>query len=339
MNYKDGDNCMMKFGIEFVPDTSIDKIIGYSKLGEEGGFNFLWITDHYNNRNTYIVLTAIALSTDSISLGPGVTNPYVVNPAWTASAIASLDEVSGGRAMLGLGAGDKVTLASLGIPFTKPLSTIRESVEVMSRLLKGEAVKYEGRVLKFNGARLSHQPKRHIPIYVGAQGPKMLRLAGKIADGVLINASHPKDFQLAIKEISKGAEEGERDIEKIDVVAYTSFSCDEDPKKAKKKVAPVVAFIAAGCPQQVLERHNIPLEDAARIGKALAKGNFGEAFSSVTDLMVDTFSIYGTPEDCIAKISALSKMGVTQLVVGSPIGPKKKKAIDLISREVVHSFL
>ena len=110
---------MVKFGIEFVPDTTPQKIIGYSTLAERGGFDYVWITDHYNNRNPYIILTAIALSTSKINLGPGVTNPYIVNPTWTASAIASLDEISGGRAILGLGAGDNITLSALGIPFKK----------------------------------------------------------------------------------------------------------------------------------------------------------------------------------------------------------------------------
>lgn len=326
---------MVKFGIEFVPDTHPQKIVGYSTLAESGGFDYVWITDHYNNRNPYVVLTAIALSTSKINLGPGVTNPYVVNPAWTASAVASLDEVSGGRAVLGLGAGDKVTLSSLGIPFKRPLSAIMESVEVVRMLWRGEAVKYKGKAVELNGARLSYRPARDIPVFIGAQGPKMLRLAGRIGEGVLINASHPRDFELAMKEIERGADDANRRLSDIDVIAYASFSCDFDAEEAKRKVTPVVAFIAAGCPPQVLERHRIPVDDVSKIGGALARGNFSGAFDAVTDKMVEAFSIYGTPRDCIEKIETLTKIGVTQVVVGSPIGPKKKKAINLIAREVI----
>jgi 5,10-methylenetetrahydromethanopterin reductase len=314
------------------------KIVEYTRKAEEGGFDYVWITDHYNNRNCYVVLTHVALNTKRIRLGPGVTNPYVVNPAWTASALASLDELSGGRAVLGLGAGDKVTLEMLGIPFKRPLSAIRESVDAIRRLWQGEGIEHSGRVFDFSGARLSHRPSARIPIYVGAQGPKMLKLAGRIGDGVLINASHPKDFELALKGIRSGADDGNRQMSEIDVVAYASFSVAHDTAKAKKKVAPVVAFIAAGSPPPVLERHGIPDEDVAKISNALAKGNFGAAFGAVTDPMIDAFSIYGSPDDCVERIATLTKIGVSQLVVGSPIGPKKKNAIDLIAREIIPSL-
>jgi len=329
---------LVKFGIEFVPDTHPQKIVKYSTLAEQGGFDYIWVTDHYCNRNPYIVLTAIAFATQKISLGTGVTNPYVVNPAWTASAVASLDEVSGGRAVLGLGAGDKVTLASLGIAFLKPLSAIKESTEVIRKLWRGEVVKYEGKVVKLNGANLRYKPTREIPVYIGAQGPRMLKLAGKIGDGVLINASHPRDFEFAIKQIKIGAEEAKRDLATIDVTAYTSFSVDYDTEKAKTKAAPIVAFIVAGCPPEVLGKHDIPVEDASKIGKALGDGKFGDAFGAVTDQMVDAFSIYGTPKDCINKIRGLVKIGVTQIVVGSPIGPKKKNSIGIIAKEIIPEF-
>ncbi|MFQ5710678.1 MAG: 5,10-methylenetetrahydromethanopterin reductase [Candidatus Geothermarchaeales archaeon] len=329
---------MVKFGIEFVPDKAPQKIVEYSTSAERGGFEYVWITDHYCNRNTYVVLAAIALNTQKINLGPGVTNPYVISPAWTASAIASLDELSGGRAVLGLGAGDKVTLAALGISFEKPLSAISESVEVVRRLWRGEAVKYEGRMVKLDGANLLFKAAREIPVYVGAQGPKMLELAGRIGDGVLINASHPTDFEFAVERIRKGAEEAGRDPAAIDVVAYASFSVDYDAEKAKKKVMSVVAFIVAGCPPKVLERHGIPGEEASKISGALAKGDFGTAFGSVTDRMVDAFSIYGTPEDCVKRIEGLIEMGVTQVVIGSPIGPKKMGSIDIIAKEVIPVF-
>jgi 5,10-methylenetetrahydromethanopterin reductase len=329
---------LTKFGIEFVPDTHPQKIVEYSTLAEKNGFDYIWITDHYCNRNPYLVLTAIAFATEKINLGTGVTNPYVINPAWTASAIASLDEISGGRAVLGLGAGDKVTLAALGIPFLKPLSAIKESTEAIRKLWRGEVVKYDGKVVKLDGANLRFKPTREIPVYIGAQGPKMLELAGKIGDGVLINASHPKDFEFAINQIKVGAEEASRDLTTIDVTAYTSFSVDYDVEKAKKKAKPIVAFIVAGCPPKVLERHKISVEDASKIGNALATGKFGEAFDAVTNQMLKRFSIYGTPKDCIEKIRELMEIGVTQLVVGSPIGPKKKNSIDIIAKEIIPEF-
>ena len=326
---------MVKFGLEFVPQTSIYKIVEWSVIAEKGGLDTVWITDHFYNRNTYITLTAIALKTERIQLGPGVTNPYVVNPVWTASAIASLDEISRGRAILGIGAGDKVTLEKLSIPQKSPLSAIRESVETIKKLLAGENVTLDGKFLKLKGVGLAFKPGRVVPIYIGAQGPKMLKLASKIGDGILINASNPRDFEYAFDIIREAA--GER-LERLDVVAYTCFSVAEDREKAKKKALPIVAFIVAGSPEKVLERHGIDKEKAGKIKEALGKGDFKTAFENVTDDMVEAFSIYGTPEDCVKAIKKLVEKGVTHVVFGSPLGAKKKGALKLICEHVVPAF-
>lgn len=326
---------MLKFGLEFVPQTPVEKIVKFSVLAEEGGFNTIWITDHFYNRNTYITLTAIALKTKNILLGPGVTNPYVVNPVWTASAIASLDEISGGRAMLGIGAGDRVTLEKLAIAQATPLAAIKESVTVIRELLAGKSITLDGRFLKVKEVRLSYKPGRVPPIYIGAQGPKMLKLASKIGDGILINASSPKDFEYALNIVKRTAEDR---LDRIDIVAYTCFSVDYDREAARNKVIPIVAFIVAGSPEKVLERHGIEKERASRIKAALAKGDFGKAFKNVTEDMVKSFSIYGTPEDCISAIRELARTNVTHVVFGSPLGAKKARAIEIISREIIPAF-
>ena len=317
----------MKVGIEFVPNEPIVKICYYVKLAEDNGFQYCWITDHYNNRNVYMALTAIASVTNKIKLGPGVTNPYIRNPAITASAVVTLDELSGGRAVLGIGPGDKATFDALGIEWTKPVSTIKKAIADIRALIKGEKLE--------TGAQLSIKPISEIPIYMGAQGPKMLETAGMIADGVLINASNPKDFEAAIPMIRKGAESAGRNMEEIDVAAYACMSVDKNPEKAKQAAVPVVAFIAAGSPPMVLERHGIDMEKVEKIRNALKKGDFGTAFSTVDDTMLEAFSLYGTPEDVVEKIKGLAKMGVTQVVAGSPIGPNKEKSIKLIGKEII----
>ncbi len=327
----------VNFGIEFVPQKQPAKIAKLVKMAEDVGVDYVWITDHYNNRNVYITLTLIACETNRVKLGPGVTNPYVINPCWTASAVATLSEVSGGRATLGIGAGDKATLEGIGVNWSKPLTTMREAVTIIRKLLNGEKVSFEGRVFKVKSAKLNYKVEHKIPIYIGAQGPKMLELAGEIGDGVLINASNPKDFEIAIPKIKAGAEKAGRDPAGIDIAAYTCFSIDEDEGKAREAAAPVVAFIAAGAPDQVLERHGIKIEDVNKIRSYIGKGKLVEAFKSVTSDMLEAFSIYGTPKMCVEKINELLKKGVTQMVFGSPLGADKKKAIKLIG-EVIKSF-
>ena len=140
--------------------------------------------------------------------------------------------------------------------------------------------------------------------------------------------------------IREGASKANRDLNSIDIAAYTCFSISEDYEAAKEKAKQVVAFIVAGSPPQVLERHGIPPEAADIIRENIAKGpkGFIEAFNAVTDEMVEAFAIYGRPDDIVEKVNTLVKVGVTQVVVGSPIGPKKKKSIQLIKEQVLPHF-
>lgn len=322
------------YGIEFVPSDPVLKLAHYTKLAETQGFDNVWITDHYNNRDVYTTLTFLALNTNKIKLGTGVTNPYTRNIAITASSIAAVNEISDGRAILGLGPGDKATFDAMGIEWTKPLATSKESIQALRAFFSGKKVNMDGEMVKIAGAKMAFKAG-NIPIYLGAQGPKMLELAGEVADGVLINASHPKDFEIAIKAIKVGAEKVGRDPKEVDVGAYTCFSIDKKEDKAVGAAKIVVAFIVAGSPPPVLERHGIDVAAAKTIGGAIGKGDFGTVMGAVTPEMMDAFSICGTPEVCAQKVADLQKIGVTQIVCGSPIGPDKETSIKLIGKEII----
>jgi 5,10-methylenetetrahydromethanopterin reductase len=331
----------MKFGIEFVPNIGYYELEYYTKIAEDNKFEFVWITDHYNNRNVYSMLTLLALKTRMLKIGAGVVNPYLVHPAVIASAIATVNEISGGRAVLGIAAGDKVTLEKVGIDWEKPLTRLKEAVEVIRALHSGKSVTFAGNFFRLNGAKVDFKTGK-IPIYIGAQGPKMLQLAAKIGDGVLVNASHPKDFEEAKKNIDLGLSLSEKSSKNLDIVAYTSMSIDRNEKEAKKAAKIVVAFIVAGAPNVVFERHSLSMESVEKVRKALdaafKKGNWTEVSKAVSDEMVDVFSISGTPDEVSNRIEELSKAGVTQVVAGSPIGPNKRKSIELIGKEIIPSF-
>lgn len=326
----------MRFGIEFVPNMKYFELEYYTLFAEENNFKNVWITDHYNNRNVYSMLTLLALKTHTMKIGAGVANPYSVHPAVIASAIGTVNEISSGRAVLGIAAGDKITFDRIGIKWEKPLSRLKEAVEVIRLLHAGKPVKYEGEFFRMNGAKLDFKCGE-CPIYVGAQGPKMLKLAAKIGDGVLINASHPKDFEEAKKYIEEGLKK-----KNFDVAAYTSMSVDKDGEKARNASKIVVAFIASGCPETVIERHGIDKEKIDNVRTALnsafTKGDWKSVQMAVDDELIDIFSISGTPDDVIERIKELSKAGVTQVVAGSPIGPRKKDSIKLIGTKIIPNF-
>ena len=329
---------VVRFGIEFVPREAYWKTIYYAIQAEKRGFNYLWITDHFNNRNVYVTLMATAIYTDKITFGPGVTNPYLVNPVVTAQAIASLNEAAPGRVVLGVGAGDKTTLDCTGVEMRKPLTAVRECIEIIRRMTSGESVVFEGEVFRIAGAKFFFKPRGKIPIYVGAQGPKMLAMAGRIGDGVLINACHPKDINYAVDCVKRGVSEIGKKLTDVDVAAYTSFSVHENLKKATKAAVPVVSFIVAGSPSVVLERHGIDLKAAEEIRGALKASQWGRAFGLVSPEMIEAFSVCGTPDMCIERITQLLKSGISQFVVGSPIGPNVREAINLIGEKVIPHF-
>ncbi len=318
----------MKFGIEFVPQIPLDELVRLVKIAEDVGFEYAWITDHYNNKNVYETLALIAANTETIKMGPGVTNPYVRSPAISASAIATIDEISNGRATFGIGPGDKATFDALGIAWEKPVSTIKAAIADINTLLAGEKTEA--------GAALGGAKKVQdaIPIYMGAQGPKMLETAGEIADGVLINASNPKDYEAAMPMIKKGIGDQAKDF---DVAAYTATSIGTDSEAAKNAAKIVVAFIAAGSPPPVIERHGLPEGFNTQMGEFLAQGNFGGAIGAVTEEALDAFSVCGTPDEFIPKIEALADMGVTQYVAGSPVGKNVEESIKLLG-DVIASF-
>ena len=253
-----------------------------------------------------------------------------MNAAITASSIASINELSGGRAILGIGPGDKATFEKMGIDWDKPLTRVKDSVLAIRAFLAREQVNQAG----FKGAQMAFATSK-IPIYIGAQGPKMLELAGAIADGVLINASHPDDFKFAVPMIQQGAKKAGRKPEDVQVCAYASFSADKDPAKAVNASKIVVAFIVAGSPENVLQRHGIGMDEARLISEAIAKYDFKSAMAAVTPRMTEAFSVSGAPADCRARVDELLKTGVTQIVVGSPIGPNKESAIKLIGKQVI----
>jgi 5,10-methylenetetrahydromethanopterin reductase len=318
------------FGIEFVPADPALKIGYLAKLAEDVGFKTIWITDHYNNRDVYTTLAVLSLLTSKAKLGTGVTNPYTRNEAITASSIASINELSGGRAILGLGPGDKATFESMGIDWDKPLTRVKEAVSAIKSLLAQEKIDQAG----IKRAQLAFSTSS-IPIYIGAQGPKMLELAGAIGDGVLINASHPVDFKFAVPLIRQGAEKAGRDPTDVEICAYAAFSADKDMTKAEKAAKVVVAFIVAGSPVNVLERHGVRQKEAQKISASIARSDFGSLMADVTMDMVEAFSISGTPEICLSRIDELLEAGITQIVVGSPIGPDKERSIRLIGKSII----
>jgi 5,10-methylenetetrahydromethanopterin reductase len=315
-------------GIELTPDRQVADIVELGVAAESAGFDAVFASCHYNNRDPFVALSRIAAATESVQVGPGVANPYDTHPAALASRVATLDEVSDGRAICGLGAGDRSTLSNLGVERERPLRRVLETMQVARRLWAGERVTHDGTFVAAD-AGLNYEPDGEIPVYVGAQGPHMLRMAAKYADGVLVNASHPTDVAWAAEQVADGLSERPDDRGDIDVVAYASVSVAESGEAAREAARPPVAFIAGGADRRVLERHGIDAGRAERIGELIGEGAFRDAFDAVTPAMLDAFCVAGTPDAVGEKLSRVLDHA-DGIVAGSPLGPDPLAAIDLL---------
>lgn len=325
----------MTYGIEFVPgNINVKTVVNYCKLAESKDIDYAWITNHYNNRHCYAVLTAVAQNTSVMKMGPGIMNAFTDTPAGMASFACTLNEISDGRATLGIGPGDLSTLPKIAIHGEKPVARLGEAIDTIREMCTGVEMKKSGKTyFDYDGAKLTGVTlpgKKGIPIYVGAQGPKVLELAGMKGDGALINASNPKDFEVAIPIIKAATEKvGKKGF---DVGAYTALSIDKDEKKAKKAAKIVSAFIAAGSPESLLLRHGLDLGNVAKIKDALSRFDFKSVNELVGDAELNAFTICGTPDTIRQKCEDLTKAGVTQIIFGSPLGPDMTNSIRLLGK-------
>ena len=320
-------------GVELTPEEPVDRIAGYATTAEAADLDAIFASHHYNNRDEFITLAAIADATDDIRLGPGVTNPYETHPVTLASRMATLDELAGGRGVFGVGPGDRATLANLGVDHEKPLRRVLETMRVARRLWDGERIDHDGTFAAAD-ARLNYDA-RSIPVYVGAQGPHMTRMAAKHADGVLYNGSHPRDIGWAADRVAEGLTERPSDRDDrvgraaFDFAAYASVSVATDRDRAREAARPPVAFIAGSAPDPVFSRHDLDADRAAEIGEAISAGEFREAFAAVTPAMIDVFCLAGTPETVADRVDTILD-DADSIVFGSPLGPDVEEAIELL---------
>ena len=312
--------------IELTPEHPVEEVTQLAERAETAGFDAVFASNHYNNRDPFLTLSSIARTTERIDLGPGVVNPYETHPVRLASRMATLQEVSDGRGLFGIGAGDASTLSNLGVERESPLRRVLESFKVAQDLWAGETVDHDGTFLATD-ARLNYAVGE-IPVYVGAQGPHMLRMSAKHADGVLINASHPRDLAWSAERIDEGRADRPGSRGDLDVAAYASVSVAEDSEAAREAARPPVAFIAGSAAPPVLDRHDLDRKRASEIGDAIGRGDFEDAFGAVTPAMIDAFAIAGTPATVAERIEK-GLEHVDSFVVASPLGPDLETAIDL----------
>ncbi len=323
----------MEFGIMVAPERPSREVSKLVELAEQANMEYAWIMDEDFMREAYTTLSLIASNTQRIKIGPGVTNPHTRHPAVTALGIATLNEISNGRAILGMGFGGALLTIPFDIPVKRVSQTVEEYLTIVIKLLNGEEVTCKNQKFNLSNAQLSFSPSHKIPIYIGTRGKYMLRMAGRLADGALLAGAPLKYIPFAIKQIENGIKKAERSMEEFDIANVVPLSMSKNRNEAIELAKPFVTFLAAEAPTLMLEQVGLTEGDVMPIRQAMSKGIF-EAAKYVTEDMVEIFSITGTPDECMDKIEKFASAGINQIVFSSPFGSKIEKTLKLLSEFV-----
>jgi 5,10-methylenetetrahydromethanopterin reductase len=310
-------------GVLLLPTHAPNRLVDLAQLAERMGYDFVWLADERFFREVYASLTLCALRTDRIKLGPCVTDPYSRHPALTAMAIATLDEISGQRAVLGLGAGVS-GFRELSIGREQPAIAMSEAIELIRRLLAGETVSYQGRRISFYEGRLDFTPIRsHVPIYVASQRPAGCRTAGRLADGAIMQGCVAESLLGFFRQmVTEGAQQRGRDLSTIDLVARINVCVHDDPRAAREVMKPGIArsllsqapdfftFTQAGLtvPSALREKVSaLPYTHDPVLLRALA--------AEIPDEFVEALTLAGPPAEVAAGVTRIARGGITQVIL------------------------
>jgi len=298
----------MLFGID-VTANSVREAADLARLAERLKFSYFLLSDYIHSKSLPVTLTSVASVTRRIIIGPGIVSPYLRHPALIAQLLATLYELAPGRLICGVGAGDRNALSQLGVRMDSPLARVREAVELIRSFLASWIRPFAGRT---SGGEGGYNIMRTIPLLVGAQGPKMIELAGKIGDGVLLNTSSPAYVGTSRKIVGE-LPEGYR----FAVCSPLAIGNDE---KVTGKARRVAATIIAGASRSYLASQEIDYEVSRAVRAHIQNGQYGEAAGKITDSMLSKLLITGSVDECVERIAAMKKEEVDIMIFAPPFG-------------------
>ena len=276
-------------------DTAIERV----KLAESLGYESVYVT-HIAARDPFTVLTAYAGATERIRLGTGVTPIYARTPVATAQAAATIDEYSGGRMVLGLGVSHRPVVEGwYSNQIDKPVREMREYLGAVRAMFRGEDPP-PGEKWPTGFRFMGYEPRPDLPIYVAGLSPKMLRLAGEVADGVILWLCHPGYIRdVVVPEVTKGREQAGKPLDGFDIVAAVPSAVTDDPAGAR----------------EVMRRELIPYFSLPFYRAMIERSGF-EPDIEKADGFIDTLAAIGTAEQATAVIDRYLDAGATSPGVG-----------------------
>ncbi|MGH9811642.1 MAG: TIGR03842 family LLM class F420-dependent oxidoreductase [Candidatus Acidiferrales bacterium] len=329
----------MRFGFTLKPDMPVERIVNLARQAEAAGFEYGWMFDsHILWKDPYPLLTLMAANTKKLRLGTCVTNPAVRDVTVTASLFATLNLVSGGRMVLGIGRGDSSRRVLGQKPTT--LETLEQSVRVFRELTAGRETTLDGQPV-----RLSWTNGTPPPVWVAAYGPKALKLAGRVADGVILQLADPDLIAWFVGFVRQGAKEAGRDPNKIEIMAAAPVWASGDLKVAREHVRwfpalvsnHVMDLISRYKPSELPEALTFYVKDRGGYNYQHHAEVGSDNAGFVSDEVVDRFCLVGPLEAHREKLDRLARAGVTQFNIYLMCGDEED-TLDIYGREILPQY-
>jgi 5,10-methylenetetrahydromethanopterin reductase len=335
---------MLRTGLLILPAQGAEHLAELAAHAEALGYDDYWLADERFFREVYACLALCAARTRRVRLGPCVTDPYSRHPALTAMAIATLDEISGGRALLGLGAGVS-GFRELGVDTSRSATAIGEAIEVIRRLLAGETTALAGREIAFHDGRLDFlAPRADIPVYVASQRAAGCRVAGRAADGAIMQGAVAEPLVRFFREtVREAARQAGRDPARVALVARLNVCIADDRRAARDAMRPGIVrslsaqrpdfftFTRAGCSIPASLREKVlalPYTHDPAPLRALAP--------DVPDELVDAVTLAGPPVDVAREVVRLVESGIDEIVVYPlSVDGRLETTVERFQREVM----
>ena len=305
-------------------------LIAVAQAADRLGYESFWTGESWG-RDAFTVLTMLACHTERIGLGTGIVTVYSRTPGLIAQSIASLDQISGGRAILGLGSSGRIVVEDWhGVKFDHPVGRTAEYIDIIRMALSGERVNYEGSFYELKRFRMGVRPvQERIPIYVASLGRRNLELTGRAADGWLPIWTHSEKLPLVKEPLTKAADAAGRSASDITTAPQILCCASDDAEtvaEAVKQARAHMAFYIGGMGQYYYDlfcRYGYQDEcDALR--RAWGEGDRGEAAEAITDEMVDNITVIGTPDECREKMARFRDNGVDMPLMAFPHGSDRE---------------
>ena len=313
----------MKAGFTVWLDRPIPECAEIAVAAEDAGFSDVWLPDHYFLRDAFAAQALMAERTSRVRLGTAVVSPLLRHPTLLASSAATIQELSGGRAVLGIGPGGFEFPTQLGLDPDRPIQMIREAVHVVRAMVRGQRAELRGRHFTALGTALPWRVP-DVPVFLAARGPRMLELGGEVADGVITHGLARTYIDRSLELVRRGEDRAGRPRGACELVLMFEIEVDDDVEAAIDRLRPRCTVMAGGAyAEEFIPLFGLDPRDVLPL-RAAVRARDPDAVRLVTDDIVRAFAVAGPPGEVAERLAQMAEAGVGRVILTTGGGPVRE---------------